>query len=79
MLRPLVELEDVILWITAQIGNQTVTAFAQKIGFNRQSLYDVLDGKVRPSKALRSRLGLKVIYEIVAPEVPAKRKKQKGE
>lgn len=76
----IVKPEDVIAYIAGAImGERTVTQFAKDLGVARQSLYDVLSGARPPSKSLLKRLGLRVVYEIVPPEEPAKRKKQKGE
>lgn len=73
--------EDVIGWITVQMGERSITQFATDLGVGRQTLYDVLSGARPPSKSLLKRLGLRVVYQIVAPEAtPAKRKKSgKGE
>jgi predicted transcriptional regulator len=72
-----VEPQNVIAWIVSQMEEgQTFTDFAKQIGVDRQSLYDVLQGKKLPSKAMLSKLGLRVVYEIIKPEQkPAGRKK----
>lgn len=66
------EPEKLLAWIAWRIGNRSVTDFADEVGIDRQSLYDLLKGRKRkPSDSMLQKLGLRIVYEIVKPEAPA--------